>query len=139
MATIKHPFGNDLNSDFYGGLDSLGTMTAKQAKAVYTIDSMFSFIRSATAAVTKKVSLTIDDKLPAGAILVIYHDRPGAPTAPLNLGTGFATAAKKGLRRIGMSTKADGTGNYQVTFIYNGTKFIPISYVNLAGTSKLAK
>lgn len=135
---IKQPFGTDLNSNFYGGLDSIGTITSG-VKALLTVDSMFSFVNSGSAASEpKKLSLTIDDDLPAGAILVVYHD--ASPSgSELALGTGFATAAKTGLRRIGMTTTLDGTGTWQATFIYNGTEFIPIGLINLSGTSKLAK
>jgi hypothetical protein len=134
MATIKFPFGNDLNSNFYGGIDSLGTMTANEPKKVATIDSMFSYIRSATATNGKKLALTIDSALPAGAILVVYHD--ASPTgSELTFSTGFATSAKEGWRRLGATTAADGTGNYIATFIYNGSQFMPISVLN---TSKPA-
>lgn len=126
---IKQPFGGDLNSNFYGGLDSLGTMTANEPKAIFTIDSMFSIIRSATATNGKKVALTIDSSLPAGAILLVYHD--ASPSgSELTLSTGFNTSAKHGYRRLGMTTAAKGTGNYVATFIYNGTEFQPISVVN---------
>jgi len=135
---IRQPFGNDLDSNFYGGLDSLGTMTANEPKAIFTIDSMFSYIRSATATNGKKVALTIDDNLPDGAILVIYHDT-SASGAELTLSTGFVNDAKKGLRRLGMTSAADGTGTYYATFIYNGTAFMPIALLNTSGTSKLAK
>lgn len=126
---IKQPFGADLNSNFYGGLDSLGTMTANEPKRIFTIDSMFSLIKSATASNDKKVALTIDSSLPAGAILVIYHDASPSGNC-LTLSTGFNTSAKNGYRRLGMTTAAKGTGNYVATFIYNGTNFQPISVVN---------
>jgi len=130
---IKHPFGGDLNSNFYGGLDSLGTMSASEAKRVFTISKMFSYIRSATASDSKKVALTIDDNLPAGAILVVYHDA-GTTGPPLVFSTGFATAAKEGYRRLGEVSALDGTGCYIATFIYNGEKFMPISVLNTTNT-----
>ena len=132
MGTIKQPFGASLNSNFYGGLDSLGTMTANEPKAIFTIDSMFSYIRSATSTGSKKIALTIDSSLPAGAILVIYHDT-SVTGCELNLSTGFANTAKKGLAHIGVATAADGTGTFIATFIYNGTAFLPISLINTSG------
>jgi hypothetical protein len=135
---IKQPFGADLNSNFYGGLDSLGTMTPNEPKRIFTIDSMFSFIRSATATNGKKVALSIDSSLPAGAILVIYHD--ASPTgSELTLSTGFVNTAKKGLARIGIATTADGTGTFIATFIYNGTAFLPISLINTSFQVGLVK
>jgi hypothetical protein len=129
---IKQPFGNDLNSSFYGGLDSLGTMTANEQKRVFTIDSMFSYIRSATATNGKKIALTIDDNLPDGAILIVYHD--ASPSgSELTLSTGFV-----GLRRLGCTTAADGTGTYYATFIYNGTAFMPVSVLNIDSTKNLS-
>lgn len=126
---IKQPFGNDLNSGFYGGLDLIGRMTAGQTKAIFTIDQMFSTIRSATAKKGKKVALTIDSSLPAGAILMIYHD--ASPSgAELTLSTGFNFDAKSGYRRLAMATTAKGTGNYVATFMYNGTSFQAISVLN---------
>lgn len=126
---IKQPFGNDLNSSFYGGLDSLGTMSANKAKSTFTVDSMFSIIRSATGTIPKKVALTIDDNLPAGAILIVYHDASPSGSC-LTLSTGFNNNAKHGYRRLGMTTTLDGTGNYVATFVYNGTNFQPISVLN---------
>lgn len=139
MATIKQPFGAGLNSNFYGGLDSLGVMTANEKKRIFTIDSMFSYIVSTAASNGKKIALTIDSSLPAGAILVIYHDA-SATGSELTLSTGFMNAAKKGLKHIGVVTAADGTGTFFATFIYNGTAFMPVSVVNTslqAGLSKI--
>jgi hypothetical protein len=134
---IKHPFGNDLNTNFYGGLNVLGTMTATQTKAEYTVSSMFNYIRIATSAKVKKIKVTADDKLPAGAILMIYADL--SPTgSQVVLSTGFLNDAKKGLRRIGMASAADGTGNYVASFFYNGSKFVPYSLINLTNTISLA-
>jgi hypothetical protein len=109
--TIRHPFGGD---------QALGTLkkfaAASTGKVNRTITNAFSFLRCATAVHSKTLRLVIADSVPVGAILLINAQSAGSS---MLLATGFA-----GRTHINTATKAaHGTGDFNASFIYNGTAF----------------
>jgi hypothetical protein len=123
MATIRHPFGGEQ------GLDTLTKINATASGSKdRTISAAFSFLRCATATQKKTLTLTIEDTVPVGAVLLV--NAQSAASAIL-LSTGFASQ-----EFIGGKTTNKATGNWIQSFIYNGSGFYPLSGMSKLNTSK---
>ena len=118
--SIKIPFGEALNPELLGAVNTFSFATASGRKEV-DVDAAVFFITSPTAVKSRELVLDIDDNLPVGSIIHIEH-LASASGSKLVLGTGF-----DGVNRMAKTTAVDGTGNWYQTFIYNGTAFIPTS------------
>ena len=127
---IKIPFGADPNDEFFGGTSKPSTLSGdKRGTSQYvTINSVFTYVHHPSASHSSTLKLTIADSLPVGAIL---HVRKSVGTGALLLSTTyFERVGNMGLG-IGSPTAAKGTGLWVVSFFYNGSKFQPMSIMNL--------
>jgi hypothetical protein len=129
MATIKHPFGTDAASTFYGGTSVLSRIGAT-ATGIHTrtINSVFSYLHCVTATKKQTLKLSIADGLPSGALLHIRKTDSGSGL--LLHGDSFERMGQID-GGIGSPTVGKGTGHWMVGFFYNGSKFQPYTIMNL--------
>jgi len=140
-----------LKSMIQGGSSNTSTPSkfdAYQPSALYEIDTLYSSydhkwkrietISGCSIAMPSAVGacgphhikLSVDEYLPAGAMLFINYQQTAAGATGLKLGTKFWTGTG-GMRSVGGQTTAKGTGLWAVGFIYNGTNFVPFGRDNL--------
>ena len=129
MATIKHPFGTDAASTFYGGTSVLSRIgSTATGHHTRTINSVFSYLHCVTATKKQTLLLSIDDNLPVGALLHIRKTDSGSSL--ILDGDYFERVGNMGLG-IGSPTVGKGTGHWMAGFFYNGSKFQPYMVMNL--------
>ena len=127
---IRQPFGNSPDPV----LQALNTVTkcatAAAIKVSRTITENYSRLRIATGTKEVKINLAADDNLPAGAIVLLNVQTAGSR---ITLGTGIANM-RTYLNTI--TAAANGTGNYFVTLMYDGTNFVPTGRPYVKGNAK---
>ena len=128
---IRQPFGNSPDPV----LQALNTVTkcatAAAVKVSRTITENYSTLRIATGTKEVKINLAAGDDLPTGAILLLNVQTAGSR---ITLGTGIAGGARTYLNTI--TVAAEGTGNWFVTLMYDGTDFIPTARPICKGNAK---
>jgi hypothetical protein len=113
---IKQPFGTSLNPDLLGSVTTLTKVLATNTAKEFTITTMLSFLRIATATKGKTLKFFADDDLPAGALIMISAQ---SASSEILLSSGFA-----GKRAwITGASAAKGTGTVECSLMYDGADF----------------